>query len=369
MNREVRVGLMFVIALGVLGTTFYFLGSFQETVKYKIQFGKVNGLEVDSPVHFNGVPIGRVTKIVLSEEVEVSHEVPIIVTIAIHRSARNHIRASTQADIRSIGVLGDRFILLVTKNYENPVLEEGGFIKPVPKALDVEKLLEQGTDLVTDVTEITEDLKLVLERLAHGDGTLQRIIQDPQMADNLSQAVDRILAYLQNDQSLLALMLSDPEFATKVKTRMETILDDLAGLTRDYRQGTGLLPALLGDEDFKKQVQQKMLHMLDAGNAYVDSMNQSKGLLYKLSQDEAYAERVSENLEKASYHLASILEKIDEGDGSAALAINDPSLYEGLYEVVYGLQHSGLSKWYIRKKQRKGSKLKDKENPNEEEQK
>ncbi len=367
MNREVRVGIMFVIALGVLGITLYFLGSFQEMVKYKIKFEKVNGLEVDSPVHFNGVPIGRVTKIVLSEEAEASREVPIIVTLAIHRSARSHIRASTLADIRAIGVLGDKFILLVTKNYDDPVLEEGGFIRPVPKALDVEKLLEQGTDLVTDVTEITEDLKLVLEKLAHGDGTLQRIIQDPQMADNLSLAVDRILAYLQNEQSLMALMLSDPVFANKVKTRTERILDDIAGLTEDYREGTGLLPALLADEAFKKEVQQKVLHMLDAGNAYVDAMNQSKGLLYKLSQDEAYGQRVSENLEKASRHLASILEKIDEGDGSAALAINDPSLYEGLYEVVYGLQHSGLSKWYIRKKQKKGSKLMDEAGPEQEE--
>ena len=121
MNRDVRVGTLFIVSLAILVAALYYLGSFREQVSYKIEFEKVLGLARDSPVQFNGVPIGRVTKIVLGEEAAPGERVTIIVTIDVHRSARNHIRASTLADIRSIGILGDKSILLVTDDYNAPV--------------------------------------------------------------------------------------------------------------------------------------------------------------------------------------------------------------------------------------------------------
>ncbi len=366
MNREVRVGLMFTLSLIILGGALYYLGSFQEMVSYKIKFDKVIGLAVDNPVHFNGVPIGRVTKIVLSEDTEVLGSVPIIVTIAVHRSVKNHIRTSTRAEIKSIGILGDKSILLVTPNYSVDILEEGAFIQPSAKMLDVDKLLAQGTDMVADVTEITDDLKLILGKISKEDGALQRLIGDKDMADDLKKIIALMRGYLDHDDNAMSLMLKDPEFARNLKTGLETLVRDLSLIMEQYKSGEGLLPALMTDEAMKKDFQVKLNGLLDSSTAYVESLSQSRGLLYRMTQDEEYGERVAKNLEKASYHLASILEKIDEGDGSAAMMVNDPSLYEGLYEVVYGVQNSGITKWYIRKKQKKGAELMEKEQKKEE---
>ncbi len=367
MNREVRVGLMFIISLAILGASLYFLGSFQEMVKYKIKFDKVIGLAVDSPVHFNGVPIGRVSKIVLSEETQQPGQVPIIVTIKVHRSARNHIRHSTEADIKSVGILGDKSILLITRDYTADLLEEGAFIHPSPKMVDVEKLLAQGTDMVTDITAVTENLKKILDQLANEDGVLQRLISDTELADELKATVRRAAAYLENEDSVAGLLLKDPAFAADLKSRVTTISANVAAISEQFREGEGLVPALMTDKAYKQEVQKKINHMLDSTTAYVETLSESRGLLYKLTRDEEYGLRISQNLEKASYHLASILEKIDEGEGTASLVVNDPSLYQGIYEVVYGLQHSGVSKWYLRKKQKKGAKLKAREEEKKEE--
>lgn len=361
MNREVRVGMMFVVSILILGGTLYFLGSFQEMLKYKIRFDQVSGLSVDSPVSFNGVNIGRVSKITLAEEEPTPGAVPIIVTIAVHRSVRNHIRAASQADIKSIGILGDKSITLITNDYASEILEEGAFIQPAIKRLDVDKLLEQGTDLVTDVTEITENLKKVLAELSGGSGLLHNMIHDEKLANDLKTAVARILHYLEQDENLMTLMLKDPEFAARVRTGVSSVLEDASAVTHDMASGMGLLPALMTDEAYKIEVTGKLNRLLDSTNSFVNALSQSQGLVYRLTQDEDYGRRVSENLEKASFHLASILEKIDEGDGTAALVVNDPELYQGLYEVVYGLQHSGITKWYIQKKQRQGARLKQKQ--------
>ena len=366
MSREVRVGLMFLLSVSILGMSLYFLGNFQEMVGYKIRFKKVNGLAVDSPVHYNGVPIGRVTKIVLEEEVQPGQDVPIIVNIAVHRSVRNHIRASTDADIKSVGVLGDKSILLITRDYGAPILAEGDFINTAATALDVDKLLEQGTDLVTDVGEITKDLKKILNQMANEDGLLQRVISDKELVANLQKAVSGVLGYLENDENMMALMLKDKEFADKVKGDLESVMDDVTTITARYREANGLVPALMTDEEYKRTVQEKLLEVLNESSSYVKTLKDGRGLVHKMTQDEVYAERLTQNLDKASFHLASILEKIDRGEGTAALLVNDPSLYAGLYEVVYGLQHSGISKWYIQRKQKKGARMIDEKQKNKE---
>lgn len=365
MSREFRVGLMFALSILILATSLYFLGNFQETVTYRIEFPKVTGLAADSPVHFNGVPIGRVTKIVLAEEAQPGRAVAIVVTVAVHRSAKEHIRHSTVADIKSIGILGDKYILLVTRDYTADQLEEDGFIQPSSNSLDVDKLLAQGTDFVTDASQITANLKRVLNQMAEGDGLFQKLIGDKALADQLSGTISTTVQRLDRDDTLLALILNDPQFASKLKGDLLNLTQSLNDLADQVNGKDGLIPALMNDPEYKAQIMGKLNRFLDNANAYVDRLSTSKGLLYKMTEDEAYAERVSQNIEKASSHLASILAKIDEGDGTAALVVNDPSLYQGLYEVVYGLEHSGLSKWYIQKKRKKGGKLLDTEDPTE----
>jgi phospholipid/cholesterol/gamma-HCH transport system substrate-binding protein len=286
---------------------------------------------------------------------------PIVVTIAVHRSGRNHIREWTEADIRSVGVLGDKSISLVTPDYQAPLLEEGGSIKLSPKVVDVDKLLAQGTDMVADVTEITESLKKLLNTFNQEEGVLQSLIDDPQLALDLKSVVNRAVSDLQRDDTLIALLMRDQSFAAEMRGRIMRITEGIESLTSQYGEAQGLIPMLMADEDYKAEVKSKVDTLLREGITFAESLNEGKGLVHRLLQDEEYGERVAENIEKASYHLASILEKIDEGEGSASMVVNDPSLYEGLYEVVYGIKNSGISSWYIRRKQRQGERLLEKQ--------
>ncbi len=363
MSREARVGVMFLIALALFGVAMYFLTNMKELVTYRIKFDKVNGLAADSTVEFRGVPIGRVTSIELSDEVKAGAQVPIIVTIGIHRTARNHIRTSTFADIRAVGILGDKAILLLTEDYGAPELEEDAFIATAAKALDVDRLLAQGEDLVTDVTAITKDLRTVLADMAAEEGALGSLIGDKKVGNDLKRALAGAADYMQQRDNLLGLLLKDPAFAAMVKSRLEHGLGNFEQLGERYKDADGLLPMLMEDQTFRDETRKRVLALLDDSQAVAASLREGKGLLQKMTSDEPYAERVSTNLEKASFHLASILEKIDTGDGTAAMVLNDPSLYQGLYEVVYGLKHSGLSKWYIQNKQKKGAALLAKPDP------
>lgn len=351
---------MFAVALTILAATVYLVGNFKESLDYKIRFFRVNGLAVDSPVQFNGVPIGRVTKIVLEEDTEPGQRVAVIVSIAVHKSLRNHIRESTVADIKAMGVLGDKSVLLLTRDYSAEVLPEHSFISQAERTLDVDELLKQGSDLVTDVTTMSENLKKILDQLANEDGVIQKLINDKELAEKLSGVLSDVLDKIENGESVLSLAVNDPTFRNKIHDDFLQITTQLAALIDRASSDDNLLAMLIADGPFKDETQTQISTLLHQATRYMDRISQSNGLINRLLEDEEYGRRIAANLEQVSFHLASILEKIDQGHGTLGLLLNDPELYHGAYEVVYGLKHSGISKWYIQKKQKKGARILEK---------
>jgi phospholipid/cholesterol/gamma-HCH transport system substrate-binding protein len=58
--------------------------------------------------------------------------------------------------------------------------------------------------------------------------------------------------------------------------------------------------------------------------------------------------QASENLNKASSHLADVMRKINNGEGSLGALINDPSVYEDLKSMMGGAKRSAVLKYFMR---------------------
>jgi len=363
MDKEARVGLLFALTMILLGITLFYIGNFQKSQTYYIEFYDINGLTLDSPVQFNGVPIGRVTAIELQETLAVptSSLVPIRVTIAVDRSATAHLRESTRASIRSMGVLGDKLVRLVTTDYKMPQLEQGSQIKTAQDLINVEKLIAQGKDLATDVTDITRSVQNLLTKIEEDNGLVQKLISDEELADATRESMMVVAQNIKDRKSLLGLLANDPAFSAEMRQRMLQTANSLERIVTHIEEGDGLLKLLADDQGFRDTVQKSFVDILAKLDRVLVSITESKGLVNTMLYDEAYAKRVSENIEKASFHLASILEKIDTGDGTVSKLLNEPQLYDGINDIVYGVENSGFSKWYLNRKREKGMKLKEKE--------
>jgi hypothetical protein len=53
-------------------------------------------------------------------------------------------------------------------------------------------------------------------------------------------------------------------------------------------------------------------------------------------------------------HVRSIAQKIDEGEGSVGMLVNDPGVYSGVNDVVSGIQRSWFVRLILKRKQKKG---------------
>jgi hypothetical protein len=83
------------------------------------------------------------------------------------------------------------------------------------------------------------------------------------------------------------------------------------------------------------------------------------GLIGKLSDPE-YAERVSADLEGLLRNLREISDKINRGEGTLGALVNSRTVYEGMEEIVAGVNDSGFARWLMRRYQKKGIKAEEK---------
>src|SRR5207244_2225786 len=126
------------------------------------------------------------------------------------------IREDTVASIRTIGLLGDRYIELSAGAPESPPVPPGGLIASIDP-IDIEALAGQGGDIVTNIGEVTASLKDVLGAIDRGNGALARLMEDEAYAHRVLGNLDRaisdladVAAKLDHGQGTLGKLVNDP---------------------------------------------------------------------------------------------------------------------------------------------------------------
>jgi len=373
MRSEIKVGLLLVVALTVLVTGIVLLGKesnlFRSKNRYSIRFDTVSGLNTGNPVELNGVDVGEVKRVILPQD---PGESEIIVWVAIDRRYRQRIRQDSQARIKTLGLLGDKYVEITSGSPDQPVIPDEGKIPTAP-ATSVDELLASGEDVMDNVTAITFSLREILERTERGEGILGELTAKSnsgrQMMDSvmatlatIREAVDRI----NEGEGPLARLLNDEEMGD----RLEGTLDRLDNVLAQAEGGEGLLPALLNDPEGKERFDE-LLTRLDRTVAGLETLsrdlNDKDGLLQKLLRDEAYAEEVAANLDQLLGRLNTLSGKMTEGDGTVARLLNDPDVYQALDDILIGIDESWMLRWLIRNRQKAGieSRYKDERKQNQ----
>jgi len=156
-------------------------------------------------------------------------------------------------------------------------------------------------------------------------------------------------------RNLVGLFVGDEKLASQVRTDLSSSLKHLDSITSRVERGEGALgQALDANSDLSRAV-------ADLGaaaknfRAFSDQLDAAKGsVLGRLLFDPERGKVVVQDIEATVHHLRSISEKIDQGQGSAALMINDKRMYEGVSDVVRGIEKSWFVSFILKRKGKKG---------------
>jgi phospholipid/cholesterol/gamma-HCH transport system substrate-binding protein len=369
-RRKLRVGLFTAGLLIVLGLIIVMLGKkqglFQRHVTYEARFEHVGGLIPGATVWLNGVVVGSVDDVQLPSD---PNQPEITVVLRVNARIAERIRADSRVRIRTLGLLGDRYLEISSGSVTQPVLPPGSVI-PSTEPTDVSAVLSRGGDAMTNILAISTSLRKILERVERGEGVLGELTVNPesgrQVVSRLSsvlETTDGILKDVRQGKGTLGRLITDPTLAHQ-------LLDDLEGmahagrqvgeaLARDLARDDSVAAGLLKDPQGRQRLQRALDSIAEAGTAAAAAgkdLTEGKGVLPRLLNDGEYARSFLADLAELTYSLRQVADKLDHGQGSAARLINDPTLMKDLEDVVRGVQESKLATWFIRNRRAAGER-------------
>jgi phospholipid/cholesterol/gamma-HCH transport system substrate-binding protein len=354
-GRRFRVGLVVLVALVLLMIGVLMVGRrahlFTAKLPYQTKFASAAGLVSGNPVRLNGVTVGNVLEVNLSpdpanQDVRVVYEVD--------RKIRTRLRTGTTASIKTIGLLGDKYIELSGGLPAEPVVPPEGEIKAASGA-GLEKFLEGSGDLLTDLGGIARSLKSILEGLEQG-GVGQNL-------NSTLVSLSQVLGKVNRGESLAGKLLADRRYGEQTGQSLTAAVNSLRNvlgkIEKDMASGEGMIPALLADPAGKEKVY-ALVDRLGAAAASLaavtENLQKGKGTLPTLLHDERFSREFTGNLRRFTARLDSIGKKLDEGQGTVGKLINDPALFDAANDLVVGIDESEILRWLIRNRQKSGIK-------------
>lgn len=289
MSKEFKVGLLAAIALAILILGYSFLRGNDLLSKdntYYAVYERVDGLTVSKPVLVNGFQIGRVSKMKLQEDGRILTELKVKREYAIPQN--------TIAQIISTDLLGGKAIVFQLGNSPN-YASDGSY-------------LDAGVE----------------------KGLLEQVEPIQKKAQDIAAVLDSVLSSINNT-------LND-DFQRDFNRSINSIANSL----KNIEGITGQLDALVGKE--RVRFSDIMAHV-ESITANINKNNaQITGLLTNLNQitDQVARANVANTIadaNKAVADLQQIVNRINEGEGSIGLLINDNNLYNNLENASKNLDN------------------------------
>lgn len=177
-NNETRIGMFVVAVIILLGMLTWKAGDIQIRqggYTVRAHFKNIDGVALNAPVTVNGLEVGRVS------DIDILYGKQTVMELTLWLRDHVKLREGSEAFIKNLGFLGEKYVALTTGDDERPFLKTGAvIIGNEPPSF--EKLLSQGDKIAGNLeeisTQINERLKVNAENVDSIVANLNVTIKD-----------------------------------------------------------------------------------------------------------------------------------------------------------------------------------------------
>jgi phospholipid/cholesterol/gamma-HCH transport system substrate-binding protein len=285
-RREIKIAALFIVALAGLIWGFNYLKGtnifFKRLILYA-EYDEVGGLTSANPVYLNGLKIGQVNDVYFKGEGSIKIIARMMISVDVP------IPVNSTARIVSSDLMGSKAIDLILGS--SPILvQQGDTLKS-----DIQASLQE------EVNRQVQPIKKKAEELLSSLDTLVTAIQtvfDEKARVNIAQSFESIRVTIRSLQHTSYTIDTMVQFESR---RMAVILENIESISTNLRNNNREITASL-----------RNIRII------TDSLAATN-----LQQTFAH-------LEQSAFNLNQVLEKIETGEGSLGMLINNPRLYEEL---------------------------------------
>ncbi len=282
-KKETKIGIIFVVAAGLLFWGYNFLKGkdvFTKERKFYAQYFDVSGLGKADPIFINGLRAGQVKTLYFdpSNSGKVIVELQITEDFPLPTNSVAKIISTNLMGTKAISLsIGDANTLLIDGDTMNTMIES-----TLQEQMEqtIAPLKHKAEELLTSVEEIIGNLQLIL---------------NSETSENIKSSLAHLEHSLINVESVTGSLDS---LVISEKSKIEKILDNAESITSNLEKNNSHLTAILTN-------------------------------FHQVSDSLAAADIAStiNNANKAMADFASILGKIDKGEGSMGMLMNNDTLY------------------------------------------
>jgi phospholipid/cholesterol/gamma-HCH transport system substrate-binding protein len=341
MSREqygsVRAGI-FVVAGGIIIILFILaLGQrshlFSRQYSLTTTFENAGGLISGASVRVAGVNAGTVRGIEIIREPHGIARVKLNLNLG--REFQKVVCLDSVATIRTLGILGDKFVEITLGSESAPELPDGAELKS-EETVDYYQVAGEARETFRQANAIAKEIVDVLHQL--DKAALVRNL------DTAAASLSQILTNAEKGPSLLHSLVYDPE--------LPKALDDLRAATKSLRataekveSGKGGLGELINGDKLSKALAD-FADAVDSAKAILKEVEKGEGAAHALLYDKAERQALDQ-LSAAAEKLNATMSDIRDGKGSLGLLIADPGVWESLQRLLNSANESSVLKYLI----------------------
>jgi phospholipid/cholesterol/gamma-HCH transport system substrate-binding protein len=306
--EQLKVGVVILAALGVLAVAIYKLGQaanlFHRRYELTAYLANASGLTAGGTVLVAGQFAGTIKSI---EFLPVDNDTTrnLRLRLAIDASLRDQIRGDSKAKVRTLGLLGDKVIDISIGTPRYGALHEGDTIAIAP-SLDYEAVLAQAAGAVTDMVDLTHDLRKITGGILAGEGTIGQLMTNRALYDQFVGTMARanqMLTKFENPNGTVAHLLDDPT----LYNRFVTLIGTADSLVVALNNKDGTIGKLLRDDSLYVH----FVGMAQAGDSLMKVLSNGQGPLARFMSDPTLYDR----LNKLTTDLGAILADVQKNPG------------------------------------------------------
>lgn len=314
---ELKTGLVIIAALALLSIGVLQLGGRSSlfTRSYRLYATMENtlGLKAGNTVSLAGINVGNVDEIKFTANPSDNR---IIVVLKVKRQYMDRIRQDSVATVKTLGLLGDKYVDISVGGPNSPMLQPEGFLKSAGET-ELSRVLAGASSGLSGLSVVASQLQVMLGRINRGEGTAGLLVNDKRLYDELANSaenLDAVVQDLRQQRGTLGRFIANP--------RLYDNLADASAKAKELvdKLGRGSLVKLSEDKAFHDNLVEVSSNMRDV------SRSLQKGTFVRLSDDkELYAQ-----IKNMSTRLDGVISKLENGHGSAGKLINDEKLYNNM---------------------------------------
>jgi len=331
---QLKVGMLGLGSLLILSVLIFLLtssrGVFRAKATLRTYMDDASGIAEGTPVRLNGITIGELDKVSLTNSTDPARTVQFLMLI--EKQYLKDIPRDSVAGVGASNLLGDKFIN-ITKGQDvaHPV-KDGDEIRS-QQTQDIPELMAQSAKLLETFQTIIGRVDSLLAGVEQGKGNIGLLFKDDKLMKNINgiaMEAQGLLKDIRTGQGSLSKVIYSDELYQELRAPLKRIDSMLA----DLQAGQGSAGKLLKDPALFNEMQATLKEV----KGVIADLNAGKGSAGRLLKDESLHKHLDELLTK----LNGTIDKINSGQGTIGQLVVNPQLYEALTGATREFQ--GLAK-------------------------